>query len=83
MANFTIGEMRRIITKVYPGESWKNRVKRMYDGQVVAIFYSFMENGKIDRFGRPIVKKSCGLVCTESTGSGEWVRTTGEQLSFW
>lgn len=76
MANFTIGEMRRIITNVYPGESWKNRVKRMYDGQVVAIFYSFMEHGKIDRFGRPIVKNA-------PETSKEWVRTTGEQLSFW
>lgn len=36
--------MRSEIAKVYPGDSWKTRVKKMSEKQVIAIYHSFLRN---------------------------------------
>ena len=40
-----VGRMRVEIAKVYPGKKWQDKVKKMNDGQVIAVYYKF-ENDK-------------------------------------
>lgn len=37
-----IHEMRDFISKAYPGQKWKNRVKNMGENQIIAIYYSMI-----------------------------------------
>ena len=46
----SIDYMRGEIAKVYPGVSWKCRVDRMSDGQVLRIFHRFKDTGKFDEY---------------------------------
>ena len=36
-------EMRKEISKRYPGDKWRNRVNSMSDNQEIAIFHSMVE----------------------------------------
>lgn len=47
----TVDRMRTEISKVYSGQ-WINRVNRMSDSQVMAVYYSFLEKGKFDELKR-------------------------------
>ena len=49
MSYYSVDDMRDDISKVYAGPEWKKKVKRMSDRQVMAIYYSFCENGKFDK----------------------------------
>lgn len=42
-----IYEMRKRVSKAYPGDKWKTRVRNMTDDQIIAIFYRLVEKGKI------------------------------------
>ena len=42
----TIDQMRTHITEKYKGDGWANRVKRMSDRQVCAIYYRMLEDEK-------------------------------------
>lgn len=42
-------EMRDFISKAYPGQAWKNRVKKMGENQIIAIYYSMMNREKTQR----------------------------------
>ena len=44
----TTEEMRRRISAVYNGLSWKKKVANMPERQVYAIYMSFKKNGKFD-----------------------------------
>lgn len=46
----TVDQMRKEIAKVYPGEAWQRKVDRMYDDQVIAIYYKFEKTGKFDEY---------------------------------
>lgn len=35
-------EMREFISNAYPGQKWKNRVKKMGENQIIAIYYSMI-----------------------------------------
>ncbi len=37
-----IHEMRNFISKAYPGQKWKNRVKKMGENQIIAIYYNLV-----------------------------------------
>lgn len=41
-----IYEMRKYITKAYPGEKWKERCKTMHSRQVCAIYYSLLSRDR-------------------------------------
>ena len=41
--------MRLAISYTYPGIKWQQRVSNMPDNQVCAIYYKFLESGKIDK----------------------------------
>lgn len=45
----SIEQMRTSISNVYDSLRWKNRVKRMADNQVVAIYHSFERGGKFNQ----------------------------------
>lgn len=49
-----IEEMRHDISKVYLNTSWKKKVANMPDKQVMAIYYSFLANGKFGHVPKPI-----------------------------
>jgi len=36
-------EMRNFISNAYPGQKWKNRVKKMGENQIIAIYYSMIK----------------------------------------
>ena len=44
----TVSQMRNRLGDVYTAKTWQNRVKRMPDNQVIAVYYSFLERGKFD-----------------------------------
>lgn len=44
-----IYDMRAAIVSVYPNATWKHRVSRMGDDQIVAIYYKFLKDGKFDK----------------------------------
>ena len=37
-----VGRMRIEVTNEYPGKKWKDKVKNMSDGQVIALYYKFL-----------------------------------------
>ena len=57
----TIYQMRAAIASVYSGEKWKQKVRDMPEDQVIAVYYSFLENGRFDSKpkSREIIKRSC------------------------
>jgi hypothetical protein len=42
-----IFEKRRLVLKAYPTETWKAKVKKMRDDQIVAVFFRLRRQGKI------------------------------------
>lgn len=49
MATISVDDMRPMISKVYPGDAWKQKVRHMSDKQVCAIYFSFLEQGKFEK----------------------------------
>lgn len=43
-----IEEMRKEISRVYDGIAWKNRVNRMSDNQVCAVYHRMSTTGKLE-----------------------------------
>lgn len=43
----SVEQMRSAIAKVYPGKSWQDKVKKMADGQVIRIYYKFLEEKRL------------------------------------
>lgn len=41
--------MREKISDLYSGLGWRDKVARMYDDQVIAIYYSCLERGMFDK----------------------------------
>lgn len=39
----SVSNMRSAIAKVYPGQSWKYKVAKMSDQQVIAVYFSFVQ----------------------------------------
>lgn len=44
----TVAAMRKELCKVYDTDRWFNRVVKMPDNQVTAIYYSFLKRGKFN-----------------------------------
>lgn len=42
-----IDQMRNEIKEVYPNKTWSNKVDRMLDDQVLAVYYSFLKDGRL------------------------------------
>lgn len=39
-------QMRKMVSDCYDSETWKNKIKKMSDTQVVALYYSFLKRDK-------------------------------------
>ena len=48
MSSYSMNDMRSMVADVYPGRKWREKVDRMSDGQVLAIFNSFSRSGKFN-----------------------------------
>ena len=44
-----IGKMRHDIYHTYASQTWHDRVKRMRDAQVIAVWHRFLADGKFDK----------------------------------
>lgn len=53
----TIASMRKAISRVYNSPRWFNRVAKMPDNQVIAIYYSFLEQGRFNRVDPKAISK--------------------------
>lgn len=51
-----VNSMRVAILAAYHGPRWEEKVRRMSDTQVIAVYYSFKENGKLEK--REIPRKA-------------------------
>lgn len=58
----TVSQMRNAIIKVYTGsKTWKKRVEKMHDEQVIAIYYDFEKKGRFkEKIHKPNPKPSEG-----------------------
>ena len=45
----TISQMRTQVANAYDSFRWRDKVARMSDGQVTAIYFSFLKNGKFEK----------------------------------
>ena len=57
----TVGFMRQKIAEVYDTMNWRDKVSKMYDDQVIAIYYSLLRSGKLNtvqKIERPIIQPS-------------------------
>lgn len=45
----TVQQMKDAIVNVYRTESWRKKVENMYDNQVIAIYYDFLNRGILDK----------------------------------
>ena len=52
-----IGRMRVEVTNTYPGKAWREKVRKMDDGQVTAIFYRFLNHQKNEKVD--VAKQLC------------------------
>lgn len=43
----SVEQMRESILKAYSTDSWKAKVKKMEESQVIAIYYKFLREGRI------------------------------------
>lgn len=59
----TTQEMRNAIADTRDSERWKAKVACMYDDQVIAVYYSFLERGEFDKpKNRPVTADSPDIV---------------------
>lgn len=49
--SYDVDAMRAAISDVYSGNSWKWRVRNMADSQVIAVYFSLKEKGKLGLAG--------------------------------
>lgn len=45
----TVQQMKEAILNVYQTKSWRTKVANMYDDQVIAIYYNFLERGILNQ----------------------------------
>lgn len=46
--SLSVDQMRDKISNVYESVSWKDKVRKMWDGQVIAIYFCFLQEGKFE-----------------------------------
>lgn len=52
-------EMRNFISKAYPGQEWKNRVKKMGEDQIIAVYYNLVNREN------PLLQKAAKIGLSE------------------
>ena len=86
MSSYSINSMREDVADAYDGPSWKNRVWRMEDEQIIALWYSFKEKGKFNKKpikAQKVHKKSVGNLSKDAAKRGtDDEKNRYEQLTF-
>ena len=49
MSSVTVEYMRSAISDVYPSREWRERVDKMPNDQIIAIYHSFLETGRFEK----------------------------------
>lgn len=49
MSSVTVDYMRSAISDVYPSREWRERVDRMPNDQIIAIYYDFLKYGRFEK----------------------------------
>lgn len=78
----TIQEMKNAILGVYKTKSWHAKVNRMYDDQIVAIYFNFNERGilgKTLRHERPVFE---AIPCPNTPKVEEQKKEICQQLTI-
>lgn len=71
MATVSVNDMRIAISRVYDNPTWEEKVKKMADDQVTAIYLSFCRNGKFDKRPTPPPKKTVKSVPDITAGCSD------------
>lgn len=75
-----IPQMREMISNVYSSDTWRWKVERMPDHQVLAIYFDFLARGMFDKKQtKPKPKKESP---TNKEAPLSFTPYIGEQLSF-
>ena len=53
-----VENMRQAVISVYAGPAWRMRVQEMEDRQVIAIFKSMVEEGRLNKSGKLLMRPS-------------------------
>lgn len=56
----SVDQMREAILEVYPNSTWRRKVDKMPDEQVIAIYMSFLNNGRFEQLERMRFPKRSG-----------------------
>lgn len=59
----TVEQMRTEVSKAYSSSSWKKKVSAMPDGQILALYFKFLSDGKFS--GAKSEKKP--VICKKAT----------------
>lgn len=79
MANIPVSEMRAAVESAYTGHRWKVKVADMPDCQIIALYYKFLREGKIDD-GYSV--KKAGTDNRKEKKRQEFKPYIGEQMKF-
>ena len=79
MPYYSVNEMRRMISSVYDSPKWREKVRCMPDGQVKAIYYSFLESGKFEEKEKK-KKESVGGTCSKKSDENSYYQLTFEDI---
>lgn len=77
----TVHEMRREISEVYPGEGWKNKVSKMPEDQVMAVYFNFLEKGRFSKVDKKQQQEENNKASVKATGA-LFTPYVGTQLKF-
>ena len=78
--------MRNVIGRVYPGDSWRDKVSKMSDEQVTAIYLKFVKQSKIaavmpNDFTIPYIEEFIRL-CEQTDAIKQAGYEEGDELIF-
>jgi hypothetical protein len=43
----SVMQMRKLVQDAYPGKKWRDKVSKMGDGQIIAIYHKFLDSKKL------------------------------------
>lgn len=47
----SVDQMRNEVRKAYPGQKWYDKVSKMSDAQIIAVYHSFLHAKKFNKKG--------------------------------
>jgi hypothetical protein len=47
MGMMSVEQMKKAVQDAYPGKKWRDKVSRMGSGQIIALYYKFLDSKKL------------------------------------